>query len=75
VTLLGLFLLSSVVIGIVSVRLWRFPAVHPVPGSFFLFNEASRNLTVAMVPVILAALISLEFLVREVLAHEAKDDS
>lgn len=47
----------------------------PAPGSFFLSNAASRNLTVAMVPVILAALVSLEFLARAALANETKDDS
>lgn len=48
--------------------------LYPEPGSFFLSNTASRNLTVAMLPVILAALVCLEFLARESLVLPPKND-
>jgi len=48
--------------------------LFPVPGSIFLSNAASRNMTVAMAPVLLAALALFEFLVRDCVDPSSEND-
>ena len=48
--------------------------LFPVPEPFFLSNMVSRSLTVAMIPVLLAALVTLELMVRDRVSTSSEND-